>query len=116
MGTYHELEFYGADTLSVDDLDQLMQWYEEQKSRLFCNKDQLLAYFMDEVSVLRQACCAFRNLFLKLVKMNLWKKGLTISSFGNNVFRTMFLKPYAVAIMPRTGYRMGHRQVIEGPQ
>jgi hypothetical protein len=115
MGTYPEPEFYGADTMSVDDLDQLMQWYEEQKGRLLCNKDELQAYCMDDVNILRHSCCAFRNLFLKLVKMNLCKKCLTISSFYK-VFRTMFLKPDAVAIMPRTGYRMGHRQVIEGPQ
>jgi hypothetical protein len=48
---------------------------------------------MDDVNVLRQACCAFRNLFLKLVKMDPFRDAITISSICNKVFWTMFLKP-----------------------
>jgi len=68
---------------------------------------------MDDVNVLRQACCAFRNLFLKLVKMDPFREAITISSICNKVFRTMFPKPDAVGIIPRAGYRMGDRQSIE---
>jgi len=71
---------------------------------------------MDDVNVLRQACCAFRNLFLKSVKMDLCREAITISSFCNKVFRTMFLKPHAVGMVPRAGYRMGDRESIEGLQ
>jgi len=93
-----------------------MQWYEEQKGKLFSNKDELMAYCMDDVNVLRQACCAFRNLFLKLVKMDPFMEAITISSICNKVFRTMFLKPDTVGINPRAGYRIGDRQSIEGLQ
>ena len=71
---------------------------------------------MDDVNVLRQTCCAFRNLFLKLVKMDPFREDITISSICNKVFRTMFLKPDAVGIIPRAGYRTGDRQSIEGLQ
>jgi len=71
---------------------------------------------MNDVNVLRQACCAFRNLFLKLVKMDPFREAITISSICNKVFRTMFLKPDAVGIISRAGYRMGDRQSIEGLQ
>jgi len=40
------------------------------KRKKFHNKEELLAYCMDDVNVLRQACFSFRNLFLKLVKMD----------------------------------------------
>ena len=56
--------------MSADERTQFMQWYDEQKGKLFLKKDEMLAYCMDDVNVLRQACCAFRNLFLKLVKMD----------------------------------------------
>jgi len=103
-------------TMSADERAQFMQWHEEQKGKLFSNKDELLAYCMDDVNVLRQACCAFRNLFLKLVIMDPFREAITISSICKKVFRTMFLKPDAVGIIPRAGCRMGERQSIEGLQ
>ena len=56
---------------------------------------------MDDVNVLRQACCAFINLFLTLVQMDTFRQALKISSICNKVFRTMFLKPDTVGIIPR---------------
>jgi len=97
--------------MSADERAQFMQWHEEQKGKLFSNKDELQAYCMDDVNVLRQACCAFRNLFFKLVKMDAFREAITISSICNKVFRTMFLKPGAVGIIPRAGYRYGGSSV-----
>ena len=71
---------------------------------------------MDDVNVLRQACCAFRNLFLKLVKMDPFRQAIKISSICSKVFRTMFLKLYSVGIIPRQGYRMGDCQSVEALQ
>ena len=76
------------------------------KTKIY-NRVELLAYCMDDVNVLRQACCVFRNFFLKLFKMNPFRQANTISSVCNNVLRTMFLKPDSVGIIPRGGYRMG---------
>jgi len=116
VGPYPEPEFYGADSIPADEHGQLMQWHEEQKGKLFCNKDELLAYCMDDVNVLRQACCAFRNLFLKLVEMDPFREAITISSICNKVFRTMFLKSDNVGIIPRAVYRMEDRQSFEDLQ
>ena len=46
----------------------------------FNNREELLAYCMDDVNVLRQACCAFWNLFLKLIKMDHFRQAITLSS------------------------------------
>jgi len=86
VGNYPEPEFYGADSMPADELAQFMQWHEEQKGKLFCNKDELLAYCMDDVNVLRQACCAFRNLFLNFVIMVPFRESITILSICNKVF------------------------------
>jgi len=70
---------------------------------------------MDDVNVLRHACCAFRNLFLKLDKMGpLGKLKHYRPLATNKVFLTMFLKPDAVGIIPTVGYRIGDCQSIEG--
>jgi len=45
---------------------------------------------MDDVSALSQVCCAFRNLFLKFVKMDLFRQSITISSICNNVPNNVF--------------------------
>ena len=116
VGSYLEPEYYGANFMSGDERSQFLEWHEEQKGDVFCNKDELLAYCMDDVNVLRQACCAFRNLFLKLVKINLFRETITISSICNKVFRTMFLKSDTVGIIPRAGYCMGDFQSLEGLQ
>ena len=50
--------------------------------------------------------------FLKLVKLGPFRQSLTISSICNKVFRTIFLKPDTVGIIPRS-YRMGDRQSAE---
>ena len=69
VGPYPEPKYYVADIMSADDRAQ----YKEQKDKKFHNKEGLLAYCIDNVSVLRHACCAFRNLFLKLVKMDTFR-------------------------------------------
>jgi len=73
VGPYPEPRFYGADYMSGDEGAQFLEWYEEQKDKIFCNNQELLSYCMDDVNVLRQACCAFRNLFLKFVKISQYR-------------------------------------------
>jgi hypothetical protein len=100
-GPYPEPLLNGADSTSVDERAQFLEWYEVQRGNLFRNKDELLAYCVDDGNVLRQACCAFRNVFFKLVKMDPFREAVAISSICNKVFRTKFLKPDTVRIIPR---------------
>jgi hypothetical protein len=55
--------------MSGDERAQFLEWHEEQKGKIFCNKQELLAYCMDDINVLMQAFCLFRNSFLNLVKI-----------------------------------------------
>jgi hypothetical protein len=60
--------------MSDSERGEFLASLEEQKSNTFNNKAELLAYCMDDVNVLRQACCSFLNLFLN------W---LTLTPFDN---------------------------------
>jgi len=80
VGPYPELKLYGLDYMSDDERVQFSGGMRSKKTIFFCNKQELLSYCMDDVNVLRQACCAFRNLFLILVKMDTYREGITISS------------------------------------
>jgi len=50
VGSYPEYEFYGTD-FSVVERDQFFEWHQEQTGKVFCNKDELLTYCMDDVNV-----------------------------------------------------------------
>ena len=102
--------------MSVDKGAQIFEWHQKQTGKVICNKGELLAYCRDDVNILRLASWVFRNLYLKLVKMDPFREAFTISSICNKVFRTMFMKSDTVYIIPRAGYRMGDRQSIEGLQ
>jgi hypothetical protein len=102
--------------MSSEERAPFLAWYDEQKDQIFNNKEQLLAYRMADVIVLRTAACSFRNLFLKFVKIDPFRQAITISSICNKVLRTMFLEPDAIGLIPRGGYRMPDRQSIEAIQ
>jgi hypothetical protein len=100
VGPYSEPKYYGTDFMSGDERAQFLELYEEQKVKFFRNKEELLSYCMDDVSVLKQACWPFRILFWKLVKMDPFLQAITIPSICNKVFRTMFLKPDNAGLIP----------------
>ena len=90
--------------MSGDERSQFLEWHGEQKDKIFRNKEELLAYCMDDVNILRQECCAFRIFFLNLVKMDPFRQAITVSSICNKVFRTTFLKRDTLGIIPRGGF------------
>ena len=56
-------------TLSGDELAQFLAWYEEQKNT-FHTKEGILAYCMDDVSMLRQTYCVLEIYFRNWLKLN----------------------------------------------
>jgi len=57
---------------------------------------------------------AVRKDFFEIGQNVPFRQAITISSICNEVFRTMFLKPDTVVIIPRAMYRMGDRQSLLG--
>jgi hypothetical protein len=49
VGLYHDPEFYGVDYMSEAERDQFLAWHREQKDEIFSNREQLLAYCMDDL-------------------------------------------------------------------
>jgi hypothetical protein len=79
---------------------------QEAKDNIFRNKKELLAYCVDDVSVLRQACCAFRNLFFEIGQDGPLSASYTLSSNCNKMLRNIFLKLDTVGINRIACYRI----------
>jgi len=82
VGSHSELKFYGADFMCGDERTLYSACYEGAKDKIFDSGEDLLAFCMDDVNILRQACRAFRNLFLKLVKKDPFGKPLEYHPFA----------------------------------
>jgi hypothetical protein len=63
VGPYPEPKYYGADFMSGDEPAQFLEWYEEQKNKMFHNMEELLAYCMDYANVLSRHTVLFRIYF-----------------------------------------------------
>ena len=113
VGPHPEPKFCGADFMSGDERAQFSAWYEAVKDKIFNNREELLAYWMDDVNVLRQARCAFRNLILKLVKMDTFREAITILSICNKVFGTVS-KAWFCRYYPERGLPYGGSPVCWG--
>jgi hypothetical protein len=79
-----------------DERSQILAWHEEAQGKSFHNKEELLAYCMDNVNVLRQACCTFGKFF------EISQDG-PLSAGYYSIFHLQFLKPESVCIIPRGG-------------
>ena len=53
MGRRTESEIYGEDFMSGNEPAQFLDWYEEQIDKIIRNKEEILVYRMDDVTVLR---------------------------------------------------------------
>jgi len=49
--------------MSGNEEAQFLEWYEGQKDKIFRNKKKFLAYYMDDVNVLKQGHCVLGILF-----------------------------------------------------
>jgi hypothetical protein len=86
--------------MGVSERKDFLAWYEDQKSSVFDNKRVLEQYCQDDVTVLRQACQAFRRVFKDFGKIEVFQEPITIASVCNKVFRKLFLKPHTIALIP----------------
>jgi hypothetical protein len=104
VGQVPDLEYYGVNKIGVSERTEFLAWYEEEKSVVFNNRQTLEGYCQDDVTVLRQACQVFRNEFMGIANMDVFRKSVTIASACNKVLRKLFLKPDTICLIPTGGY------------
>jgi hypothetical protein len=99
-----DISYYGVDQIDESERKDFLAWYEDQKSSVFDNKRVLEQYCQDDVTVLWQACQAFRREFKDIGIIEVFQEMITIASACNKVFRKWFLQPDTIRLIPTGGY------------
>ncbi|XP_052129261.1 uncharacterized protein LOC127750809 [Frankliniella occidentalis] len=81
-------------------------WYDEQVANeyVFNFRRELIDYCISDVTILRQACQAFRKLFEDVAGFDPMFNCITLSSACMAAFRRNFLKPNTIGVVPAGGY------------
>ena len=96
--------------MKLKDRKVFLVWYETNYRQRFDFQRELLSYCRSDVDILRRACLTFIQLYLEMTSadghggIDPFQKCITIVSACNLVFRTKFLRPDTIGIIPAHGY------------
>lgn len=113
-----DLKFYCPDGMKQDKRQTFMTWYKEHEFDKFSYQAELLRYCQSDVDILRRCCLTFRTLFMELTRIDykpgidLFEKCITITSACHLVYRSLFLTPETIGIIPAHGYRPEEKESI----
>ena len=113
-----DIKYYAPDAMKPDARAKFLKWYDDNKNNTFNFQEELLRYCRSDVDILRRCCLKFRTLFMGLTKqdghsgIDPFERCITIASACHLVYRTLFLEPSTVGIIPPHGYRPEAKQSI----
>lgn len=91
-------------------------WYDKHKNDHFDFQAELLEYCRSDVDILRRCSLQFRYDFIDITGIDPFERCITIASACNLVFRTNFLQPDTIGIIPHHGYRPEQKQSVKALQ
>ena len=111
-----ELAYYNLDSMKPFDRDRFLTWYNNHVNDEFDFQKELLAYCRSDVDILRRCCLKFREDFIEITGIDPFEKSITIASACNLVFRTNFLQPETIALIPHKGYNPELKKSVKALQ
>lgn len=111
-GPLLDKEFYCVSNMKEKAAGEFSKWYDEQtaKNYVFNFRKELIEYCISDVTILRQACHAFRQLFMEIAGFDPMFNCITLSSACMAAFRRNFLLEGKIGIVPPGGYHGRGRQ------
>ena len=103
VGTVPDASFYGPDQMHQTKRASFYEWYDEQRDVAFDLQRELEKYCISDVDILQRCCGVFRNLFVENTGLEPFTKTFTIAGACNRVYRTSFLAPATIGVIPSTG-------------
>ncbi|XP_052815380.1 uncharacterized protein LOC128242318 [Mya arenaria] len=113
-----DMKYYCPDGMKPEKRRKFLTWYKQHEHDTFDFQKDLLRYCQSDVDILRKCCLTFRTLFMKLTTrdhnrgIDPFEKCITIASACNLVYRTLFLAPETIGIIPAHGYRPEEKQSV----
>jgi hypothetical protein len=127
-----DTKYYGVEQMKPEARETFIKWHAEHKMDEFDFDAELLKYGRSDVDILRQAVLAFRKLFMDMTSalpdvnplgldvpnrvIDPFKECITIASACNKVFRSKFLEPNTIGLIPAEGYVPKHNQSVKALQ
>ena len=111
-GPLPDVKYYGPDSMSCAKRQEFLKWYESEKSKNkeFIMAEQLHAYCVSDVDILRKCCMRFQDLFFQATNGVIpFEKSITISSACHYVYRRNFLNENTIAVLPPKGYNLRYK-------
>lgn len=112
IGELPPLHFYSPDTMFAGERAKFLEWYTATKNAgyVFDFAAEFVRYCRTDVTVLRRACLAFRELLIQCGNVCPFTESCTIASSCSRIYRKNFLESDRIGIVPPSGYRWGDRQ------
>ena len=112
VGAIPDASFYGLDQMSQAKRAEFYEWCDEQRDVTFDLQCELEKYCISDVDILQRCCGVFRNLFVKNTGLEPYTKTFTIAGVCNRVYRTNFLTPDEIGVIPAAGVFKGQQSSI----
>lgn len=107
IGPLPDAHYYSPDSMKSQERERFLIWHAEmrEKNTVFDFQREIVRYCHKDVDILRQACIAFRKIFLDRGNVCPFEECTTIASTCMTVFRKNFLQADTIGIIPTGGYR-----------
>ncbi|KAK3910304.1 putative DNA polymerase [Frankliniella fusca] len=105
-GRMLDKDLYCVSGMKSKAADDFHKWYDSQvaKNYVFNFRKELIEYCISDVTILRQACHAFRKLFAGVAGFDPMFQCITLSSACMAAYRRNFLRVNTIGIVPPGGY------------
>jgi G:T-mismatch repair DNA endonuclease (very short patch repair protein) len=107
------LEMYDAKYLSVEDNRSLTEWHASVADRPFHLVDELHAYAVDDVNVLRRAVVMYQQLFQSTLKINPFVSSCTTPGACLTGYRHLFMPADTILNCPENGFNRRRKQSVK---
>ncbi|XP_045186812.2 uncharacterized protein LOC123544812 [Mercenaria mercenaria] len=105
-----DIQFYNVEGMTLETRNVFQSWYQTHRDDHFNFQEQLLRYCESDVDILRRCCLKFRSMFMNISKGNKaygtdpFQQCVTIASACNTVYKSNYMEPESIAIIPHEGY------------
>jgi len=92
IGSYPDVEFYGIEKMKTNEREIFLAWHKKKtdSNEIFDFKVELISYCENDVLILKQACIAFKNLFVQETGIDPFVHSISIAAACNVVFKKSF--------------------------